>query len=139
MMQVDKTLYRGTPADFDLLSRWDDWCVVDLRAHRWSRPPRFVPCARIPSWVLQPRMKDIWRFLNLVNSGAFEKYLVVCRRGIDRTGLYVACYRITRGWEPEQAIDEFYKYGGGRFPLQARFIGRFVKEYAKQLKENYIG
>jgi len=50
-----------------------------------------------------------------------------CKRGADRTGVVIACYRVKHdGWENQKALSEARDYGMSwyQFPLQ-----RYVKSY----------
>lgn len=59
-----------------------------------------------------PRVEQVQEFLERVTSGVT---LVHCWAGQGRTGLFVACYRIARGWEVTAAIEgtdqEIYSRG----------------------------
>ena len=49
--------------------------------------------------------------LNLVDDSAGPIF-VHCRRGADRTGTVIACYRITHdGWTNQRALKEATSYG----------------------------
>jgi len=50
-----------------------------------------------------------------------------CKRGADRTGVVIACYRVKHdGWDNQEALSEARNYGMSwyQFPLQ-----RYVKSY----------
>jgi tyrosine-protein phosphatase SIW14 len=52
------------------------------------------------------------RVLWLLMNGDTQKIFVHCRRGKDRTGTVVACYRIQHdGWDNRKALTEAQKYG----------------------------
>ncbi|MBV9294436.1 MAG: dual specificity protein phosphatase family protein, partial [Acidobacteriaceae bacterium] len=52
------------------------------------------------------------RVLSLLLQNDSQPVFVHCRRGKDRTGTVVACYRIQHDrWKNEDAFDEAKKYG----------------------------
>jgi len=60
--------------------------------------------------VLAPADEQITRILSILNSQ--EMVFVHCKRGADRTGAVIACYRITRErWDPKQALKEAKSHG----------------------------
>lgn len=54
------------------------------------------------------------------------KAFVHCHHGSDRTGVVVACYRITKGWSLDRALDEMKHYGNSWIHFGMR---EFVREY----------
>jgi protein tyrosine phosphatase (PTP) superfamily phosphohydrolase (DUF442 family) len=67
------------------------------------------------SSVHDPNTDQIVAFLSLVKSHPDRKIFVHCKAGADRTGVFVALYRIAVDhWTPERAIDEMkafhYRY-----------------------------
>ena len=63
--------------------------------------------------------------------------LIHCRRGSDRTGCFVACYRIAfQDWEKQDAIDELlnetYGYYDGLFPEILAIVQNLDKEQLKK-------
>lgn len=62
-----------------------------------------------------PRIEDVKRVLSLLGPDDAGKIFVHCRRGKDRTGTIVACYRIQHdGWNNERAEEEAKSYGMSR-------------------------
>ncbi len=64
---------------------------------------------------------------------AFDKAekpaLVHCRRGSDRTGCFVACYRIAyENWPKQQALDSFLTDGLGYYEHLFPNLRQFVEE-----------
>lgn len=58
-----------------------------------------------------PRDEQIAQFFSLVRKSPSQKVFVHCWFGADRTGVFVAAYRIAfDGWTPEQAIGEMYAF-----------------------------
>jgi tyrosine-protein phosphatase SIW14 len=72
-----------------------------------------------------PKDKQIERALKELHSG--DPVFIHCKRGADRTGMVVACYRIEHdNWSREQALNEARANGMSwyQFPLQ-----RYVLNY----------
>jgi tyrosine-protein phosphatase SIW14 len=62
-----------------------------------------------------PRIEDVKRVLSLLGPDDAGKIFVHCRRGKDRTGTIVACYRIQHdGWNNQRAGEEARSYGMSR-------------------------
>jgi protein tyrosine phosphatase (PTP) superfamily phosphohydrolase (DUF442 family) len=58
-----------------------------------------------------PSTEQVVAFLKLLHDTAGRKVFVHCRRGAERTGVFVACYRIAREhWTPEQALAEMEQF-----------------------------
>ena len=67
-----------------------------------------VPCPPLSA----PSPAEIKRVLSLIEPDDSPKIFVHCRRGKDRTGTVIACYRIEHdGWNSRHAILEANKYG----------------------------
>ena len=75
-----------------------------------------------------PSAEQLAQFLKLLHDNADRKVFVHCRRGAERTGVFVACYRIAREhWTPEQALAEMerFRFRGLRFGHLKRFVRAF--------------
>lgn len=95
--------------------------IVDLRAEdpgraTWERQQaeslgmRFVSIP-LDGWN-PPSNEQIAQFLALFRNNPKEKVYVHCRYGEDRTGVFVAAYRMAMdGWQPQQAMNEMYYFG----------------------------
>jgi protein tyrosine phosphatase (PTP) superfamily phosphohydrolase (DUF442 family) len=60
--------------------------------------------------VVEPTNEQISKALTLLNSG--DLVFIHCKRGADRTGAVVACYRIMHDrWEHKQALNEAKSLG----------------------------
>ena len=74
-----------------------------------------------------PKEKQISHALKALNDGSKGLVFIHCKRGADRTGVVIACYRIRHdGWENQKALSEARGYGMSwyQIPLQ-----RYVKNY----------
>ena len=75
-----------------------------------------------------PSAEQVAQFLKLLHDNADRKVFIHCRRGAERTGVFVACYRIAREhWTPEQALAEMerFRFRGLRFGHLKRFVRAF--------------
>jgi protein tyrosine/serine phosphatase len=59
-----------------------------------------------------PKPEQVGGVLKLLVENDSETVFVHCRRGKDRTGTVIACYRIQHdGWPNDRALDEAKQYG----------------------------
>jgi protein tyrosine/serine phosphatase len=64
-----------------------------------------------------PTVEQIERAMKLMKDG--RRWLIHCRRGKDRTGVFVACYRmLCCGWTKEAAIKEANGIGMSRLQVK---------------------
>ena len=62
----------------------------------------------------RPSDESIRRILDLILDPENQPVFVHCKRGADRTGTVIACYRMEHaGWTEEQAMDEAAEFGIG--------------------------
>jgi protein tyrosine/serine phosphatase len=81
-----------------------------------------------------PSRAKIDRVLEILDRPENWPVYVHCRRGCDRTGTVVACYRIANeSWTAEAAIAEAREQGmrGTEF-LKRRFIRRFYRAHLRE-------
>jgi uncharacterized protein (TIGR01244 family) len=122
--QVNDNLYRsGQPpaASWEKLAKLGIKTVIDLRRvdeHSTEAEAKAVAAAgmtyvNIPmKGVVAPSEGQILKVLALVDSQG--PVLVHCKRGADRTGAVVACYRIAHDrWQRKQALSEAKSLGMG--------------------------
>ena len=122
--KIDNVLFRGAQPHSDglpALKKMGVTTIVDLREEHpekitWERKQaealgiRFVSIP-VNGWA-PPTHEQVAQFLTLVRDHPGEKIFVHCRFGNDRTGVFVAAYRIARnGWTAEQAVSEMYYFG----------------------------
>jgi tyrosine-protein phosphatase SIW14 len=127
---VNEHVYRGgQPADagWSSLAKLGVKTVVDLRPageHSISKEERAVeaagmfyvsePLARLAA----PTKEEIFNILTLLDSSAQWPVFIHCRRGADRTGTVIACYRIAHNQlANEEALREAMRYGMSRLEL----------------------
>lgn len=74
-----------------------------------------------------PKTGQVAQFLRLLQDNPGLKVFVHCERGAERTGVMVACYRISgEQWPPERALAEMEAFG---FRRRFAHLTRFVREF----------
>ena len=138
--RINDYLYRGAqPKSQGLaqLKKLGISTVVDLRGEdpgriAWERQQaeslgmRFVHIS-VSGWS-PPTDEQVVQFLSLFYNDPKEKIFVHCRFGNDRTGIFVATYRMAlEKWPTEQALKEMYFFGFNGFwhPSMKTFIRGF--------------
>jgi tyrosine-protein phosphatase SIW14 len=75
-----------------------------------------------------PSSDQVAQFLSLFGKDSRERVFVHCRLGEDRTGVFVATYRMAvQKWPSEEAINEMYFFGFNGFWHRAMIS--FVREF----------
>jgi tyrosine-protein phosphatase SIW14 len=117
----DHVLRGGQPADeaWPRLAKLGVKTVIDLRRedeHSTAAEAQAVAAAGMKYFnvpmkgVVAPTNEQIAKVLALLNSE--DLVFVHCKRGADRTGAVVACYRIAHDrWERKQALNEAKSFG----------------------------
>ena len=75
-----------------------------------------------------PKAEQISEFLGVLRDNPDRKVFVHCQRGAERTGVMVACYRMSHDqWTPDKALAEMESFGfrGLRFGHLKRFVREF--------------
>ncbi len=122
--QVNERVFRGgQPADraWNSLASLGIKLIVDLRPateHPTQSEQRAVEAAgmryvNIPMKRLGAPFEDaVVKALGLILSESSGPVFVHCRRGADRTGTVIACYRVLHDhWENQKALAEARSYG----------------------------
>jgi tyrosine-protein phosphatase SIW14 len=120
--QVNDHIFRGgQPATeaWPSLARLGVKSVIDLRRedeHSTAAEAQAVAAAGMSYYnvpmkgVVEPTNEQIAKILTLLNSQ--DPVFVHCKRGADRTGTVIACYRIAHDrWERKQALNEAKSFG----------------------------
>jgi tyrosine-protein phosphatase SIW14 len=111
--------------------------IVDLRSEnprklKWEQEQataqgfRFVHIP-VNGWD-PPSPEQVAKFLEIFSQDPDEKVFVHCHFGDDRTGVFVAAYRIALDrWPAEQATKEMYFFGFNWFwhPSMKAFVQNF--------------
>ncbi len=143
--RVNDFLYRGAqphPAGIQELKNLGITTIVDLRgenpAQRDSERQqaeslgiRFVSIP-VSGWD-PPSNEQVAQFLSLFRNNPKEKVFVHCRFGDDRTGVFVATYRMAfEGWPATQAMNEMYFFGFNGFWHPS--MKSFIRDFPARLK-----
>jgi tyrosine-protein phosphatase SIW14 len=136
---VNEHLYRGgqpAGAGWRSLAKLGVKTVIDLRLeseHSISKEALAVEAAGMiyisqpMSRLAAPTNEEISKILTLLNSSEKWPVFIHCRRGADRTGTVIACYRIVHNqWASDEALQEARTYGMSRLEVGMKhFIQNF--------------
>jgi tyrosine-protein phosphatase SIW14 len=120
---VNDHIYRSghvPPAGYKALAKLGVKTIVDLRVVDMEEAAAAqavgIQYANIPMDGLSaPSNDQITQVLAILDDSSKWPVLVHCRRGKDRTGTVVACYRIAHDrWDNEKALKEAKSYGMSR-------------------------
>ncbi len=145
--KINDFLYRGTQPHEEGLEQLKQLgidTIVDLRGEqRGTREKeraraealgmRFVSIPAGDGWS-PPQDQQIAQFFALVQEKPKRKIYVHCWLGGDRSGTYLAAYRITfEGWTPEQALDEMRAFHYHEFwhPAMSAYVRDFPARLAR--------
>ena len=138
--QVDDHVFRGaqpTPDGFASLAKMGIKTVLDLRGpeHSEADEKRIVEAdgmryISIPMrGMASPSDEQISKALALMNDAAASPVFVHCKRGADRTGAAVACYRIQHDrWDAVKALNEARALGMSWFQVA---LQHYVSTFAR--------
>ncbi len=136
--KVDDHVYRGaqpTREGFSNLNKLGIKVVVDLRepGDRSSLENKIVTAAgmkyvSVPMYgMATPSNESVQKVLALLEDNSAGPVFVHCKRGADRTGGVIACYRIEHdGWKNDKALVEARSMGMSWFQKQ---IQSYVLKY----------
>ncbi|SRR5579883_1004805 len=140
--KVNDLVYRGgqpSRAGFHNLAALGVKTVIDLRQageHSRADEESWVKAGgmryvNIPlAGLSAPRDADVAKALAILNDSAAGPVFIHCRRGADRTGTIVACYRVWHDhWQNRQALEEARRLGMSRLEVAMQhYILRFNPE-----------
>lgn len=138
--KINDHLYRGAqPRDTGLLElkKLGITTIVDLRDEDSAKSDweekraeslgiRFVHLP-VSGWS-PPTNAQVAQFLSIFRDSPQAKVFVHCRYGEDRTGVFIASYRMTfEKLPPDQALKEMYYFGFNGFwhPSMVSFVRQF--------------
>ncbi len=136
--RIDEHVYRGRQpkgGDFPELASMGIKTVLDLRGGSIHKPHekkrveeagmRYISIRL--SGIFEPHDRQIAAILAVLEDPARGPVFVHCRRGDDRLGTVIACYRMHHDhWTNQQALDEASQLGLSRFEvLMRRYIRHF--------------
>ena len=117
--QVDANIYRGgqpTDQGFASLAKLGIKTDIDLRGQGFEAAAaeraglRYI---HMPwSGFKAPSDQEVAEILAIMNDSSDWPVFVHCKRGADRTGTAIACYRVSHDhWSNQQALAEAKKFG----------------------------
>ncbi len=136
--KVDDHVYRGaqpTPQGFSNLNKLGIKLVIDLRepGDRSALENKIVTAAgmkyiSVPMYgMATPSNESVRKALALLEDTSTGPVFVHCKRGADRTGGVIACYRIEHdGWKNDKALVEARSMGMSWFQ---KAIQSYVLKY----------
>jgi protein tyrosine/serine phosphatase len=143
--KINDSLFRGAQPHADGIQQLKNLgvtTIVDLRGEdpdraAWerqqaeSRGIRFVSIP-VSGWD-PPSNEQVAQFLKIFRDNPKEKVFVHCRFGDDRTGVFVATYRMAvEGWPAQQAMNEMYFFGFNGFWHPS--MKTFIRDFPARLK-----
>ena len=143
--RVNDFLYRGAQphtAGMRELKKLGITTIVDLRGENATQRDserqqaeslgiRFLSIP-VSGWD-PPSNEQVAQFLSLFRNHPKEKVFVHCRFGDDRTGVFVATYRMAyEGWPATQAMNEMYFFGFNGFWHPS--MKSFIRDFPARLK-----
>jgi protein tyrosine/serine phosphatase len=143
--RIASNLYRGAqphPDGLQELKKLGVTTIVDLRGEnpqlreteRRQAEALGIHFVNIPvsGWA-PPSNEQVAQFLALFRNNPQEKVFVHCRFGDDRTGVFVATYRMAfENWPAEQAMNEMYFFGFNGFWHPS--MKSFIRDFPARLK-----
>lgn len=120
---VDWLVARGVATEVDL--RGDDrdnqWVAPE-----WKNVKRYT--VDVPDYE-PPTFAQVEEFVRLVQDPANRPVFVHCKAGVGRTGVMIACWRITQGMSAEDALarERIHSYNGSL--RQEEFVRRFEEHW----------
>jgi tyrosine-protein phosphatase SIW14 len=142
---INDNLYRGAqPHSEGLqeLKKLGITTIVDLRdenpqlgeSERQQAEKLGIRFVNIPvsGWA-PPSNEQVAQFLSIFRNNPNERVFVHCRFGDDRTGVFVATYRMAyENWPAEQAMNEMYYFGFNGFWHPS--MKAFIRDFPARLK-----
>ena len=145
---VNEHLYRGgQPSElgFENLAKMGVNTVLDLREtdSRSQAEKKMVEAAgmkyvNIPFYgISTPTPAQVSNALSVLDNKDSGVVFIHCRRGADRTGTVVACYRVKHdGWQNTKALGEAKGYG---LTFLAVGMHHFISDYRAPLQNASTG
>jgi protein tyrosine/serine phosphatase len=140
--KVSRYLYRGgqpTKQGFEWLAAHGVKTVVSLRGEdpsdlELSAIPKVKRTAFIIKDETAPTFSQAEEFVKMANNPEDVPLYVHCKAGVGRTGVMVACYRISHGWSAEEALQEAgkFRFNGSLCSDQQDFVRQFEQYWKTQ-------
>jgi protein tyrosine/serine phosphatase len=138
LRRIDGHIYSGRqpkPEEFPELKQMGIKTVLDLRGGMFHAPreKKLVEAAGMQyvsmrlSGLFPPRHQQIASILAVLDDPARQPVFVHCRRGDDRVGMVIACYRMVHDrWTNQQAYEEAIH--NGLNPLEV-LMRRYIRNF----------
>lgn len=144
--RVNDFLYRGSQPNergIEQLKKMGITTIVDLRGERQGTVAKEKRQAeehgmrlvniRASGWS-PPKDEELVEFFSLLRQRPREKLYVHCWLGNDRTGVFIATYRIAfEHWSAEHALEEMndFRFKGFWHPSMKAYIRNFPAHFAE--------
>jgi len=147
--RINDSLYRGAQPyaqGLEQLKKLGITTIIDLRGedpHRvdWERKQaqalgmRFIHLP-VSGWST-PSNEQVAQFLSIFRGKTDEKVFVHCRFGEDRTGVFIASYRIAFDhWSSDQALREMLAFGFNR--LWHPSMASYIRDFPQRLQSDPV-
>lgn len=119
--EIAPGLYRGSQPDVQGFQTLSDTyhikTIIDLRSTGDDKPlieksDREFRLIRLHAKPWHPEDEDVVRFLQAMRDPANRPIFIHCAQGCDRTGWFIATYRIVeQEWDKNDALYEMYRFG----------------------------
>ena len=136
--RIDEHIYRGrqpNKPEFDQLAKMGIKTVLDLRGGPIHKPRERKEVESLGmnyismrlSGIFAPHDAQMGKILSVLEDSSRWPIFIHCRRGDDRLGEVIACYRIADyHWSNQQAYEEASHSGMSRFePLMRLYVKHF--------------
>jgi protein tyrosine/serine phosphatase len=146
--RIDDHIYRGRQpgrADFPELAKMGIKTVLDLRGGPLHKPAEQRVVEATGMHYISLRLSGIWephdeqmaQILAVMQDPSRWPIFLHCRRGDDRLGMVIACYRMVNDhWTNQQALDEAGHLGLSHFEVLMRhYIRNFDPAKVKALEQ----
>lgn len=148
--RVDAHIYTGRQPhrdEYPELAHQGIKTILDLRGGPIHKPheQKLAEAAGLKyismrlSGIWEPHDKQIASIMAVMNDSSRWPIFIHCRRGDDRLGMVVACYRMTHDhWSNQQAYDEATHDGMSRFEVLMRSYIRHFDAGKEQLLQESL-
>ena len=139
--KVSEDLYRGaqpTAEGMKQLEKLGVKTIVNLRfltSDRKMLKDTGLEYEHINTTTFSTDTKDVIRFLKIVTNAERTPVFVHCHRGVDRTGVMCAAYRIVvQDWTKEEAVEEMTKGGFTTRTIKKNLLNDIRKLDAEKIR-----